>query len=227
MTTTRCQAAVAAAVLVAAFALGAAAQRSGALSGLRGSPAARMEYKYQDYRAVRRSVHEAFPAKGDYAMLGDSITFEMPWREAFPGAAIANLGISADTTTGVLNRLDTVTATGAKTVVLLIGINDLQWLEAPADVAERHAAIRRRLIAAGMQVVAVSLFTGHAHLRDQVAEVNARLKRSCGPPRCIFLDLDAALSEDGMLKPAYTYDRLHLNAEGYKVWVRSLSGLIK
>lgn len=30
-----------------------------------------------------------------------------------------------------------------------------------------------------------------------------------------------------MLKPAYTYDRLHLNAEGYKVLVRSLSGVIK
>jgi lysophospholipase L1-like esterase len=172
-------------------------------------------------------VHDAFPAKGEYAMLGDSITSEMPWREAFPHAAVVNLGISADTTKGVLTRLDTVMATGAKTVVLLIGINDIQWHEAPAEVAERHAEIRRRLTGAGMQVVAVSLFTGHSHLRDQVADLNARIRQSCNPPQCVFVDLDAALSEQGMLKPAYTYDRLHLNADGYRVLVRSLAAHIK
>jgi lysophospholipase L1-like esterase len=181
------------------------------------------------YVAARRGMHDAFPAKGDYAMLGDSITAEMPWREAFPEAAVVNLGIAGDTTTGVLDRLDTVMATGAKTIVLLIGINDLQLHRAaPADVAERHAEILRRLVATGIQVVAVSLFTGYSDLRDRVAAVNARLKRSCSsPPQCIFLDLNAALSDDGLLKPAYTYDGIHLNADGYKVWVRNLSGLIK
>jgi hypothetical protein len=214
------------AVFVAGLGVGAIAHRTGALQPLfQWDTAAR----HERYVAARRGVQQAFPARGRYAMLGDSITEEMTaWREAFPGAAIVNLGISGDTTAGVLQRLDTVIATGAGTVFLLIGINDLQILGgAPAEVAARHAEIRRRLTQAGMRVVVLSLFTGKTGLRAGVADVNARLEKSCAAPACRFVDLNAALSENGLLKPAYTYDGVHLTAEGYKAWVRRISGLIE
>lgn len=212
-------AALFAAVFAAGFGLGALAYRSGLHTLLRPQPVT--------YQEARRDMHRAFPANGRYVMLGDSITEYMDWRTAFPGAATVNLGIAGDTTAGVLQRLDTVTATGAETALLLIGINDLLMIgAAPAEVASRHAEILRRLAQAGMRVVAMSLFTGEPGMRDQVAQVNALVEKSCSPPNCTYVDLNTTMSEGGLLKPALTYDRTHLNAEGYRMLVARIKSFI-
>src|SRR3954466_6374866 len=67
--------------------------------------------------------------EGALVFLGDSIT--QGWGDqlggAFPGAKVANRGISGDTTRGVLIRLqEDVLALHPSGVVLLIGTNDLE-----------------------------------------------------------------------------------------------------
>ena len=76
--------------------------------------------------------------------LGDSITqgFGDDFHGAFPGAKLANRGISGDTTRGMLLRLtDDCLALDPSGVVMLMGTNDLEEGAEPETIAANVKAI--------------------------------------------------------------------------------------
>ncbi|MGB9898194.1 GDSL-type esterase/lipase family protein, partial [Thermanaerothrix sp.] len=70
---------------------------------------------------------------GDIVFLGDSITDGARWDELFPGLSVKNRGINADTTRGVLARLDSILQGQPAAIFLLIGTNDLPWFMFRSD----------------------------------------------------------------------------------------------
>lgn len=99
--------------------------------------------------------------------LGDSLTagFGLPAEAAFPvrleaalrrrghAVAIANAGVSGDTTAGGLARLEAVIADKPDGVILELGTNDALMGLPPARVRDRLAAMLTRLAEAGIPVL--------------------------------------------------------------------------
>jgi lysophospholipase L1-like esterase len=59
----------------------------------------------------------------------------------------------------------------------------------------------------------------------KIRQLNLRLARLASE-RVTFVDLTGALSGDGGLKDEFTYDGVHLNGEGYRLWKAAIASFM-
>jgi lysophospholipase L1-like esterase len=171
--------------------------------------------------------------------VGDSITAEGSWKEAFPHLQVSNQGVPGDRAIDVLARLQEVGATEARLYLLMVGINDLRRGIPPEEVAGHIGEIRQRLLESASpppRVVVLSTLqcrplpanrTGNGcseAVRAKVELLNRDLRRQT--PQDDFLDLNAQMSPGGLLDRAYTGDGIHLTAAGYRRWRTLLAPLL-
>ncbi|RFA09549.1 hypothetical protein B7R54_10210 [Subtercola boreus] len=157
--------------------------------------------------------------------LGDSLTAGADWQKYFGDYTVHNLGVPGDTTDGVKDRLDEVVALDPGTVVLLIGANDLAKRRSVEHVVQNIETIlvtlRNELPDAEILLQSV-MPRGHEYAAE-ICDINRHIWQFASSVRTHYLDLWPALAlDDGELNPAYTTDRLHLNAEGYEAWLSEL-----
>jgi lysophospholipase L1-like esterase len=164
--------------------------------------------------------------------LGDSIT--QGWGgglgAAFPGAKVANRGISGDTTRGVLVRLqEDVLALDPAAVVLLIGTNDLEEGAAPDVVAGNVKLILEALERHDPKtpIVLCQVFPSSASMKrpaGPIKTVNALyLAAVKNDPRVIYLETWPLFADaSGDAKVAEFPDLLHPNEIGYAKWAAAL-----
>jgi acyl-CoA thioesterase-1 len=121
------------------------------------------------------TVISAFPADAQIVCLGASNTVGegVSKQDSFPAqlevmlrakgytGQIANEGISGDTTSGMLRRLDRAVPPGTRVVILQPGGNDARQGSA-ADRAANVAEIQARLKARGITVIMLEHETAHA-----------------------------------------------------------------
>ncbi|WP_434317020.1 SGNH/GDSL hydrolase family protein [Leifsonia sp. P73] len=162
---------------------------------------------------------------GTLVLVGDSLTQGGDWESWMPGEEIVNLGVAGDTSDDVVARLDAVVEARPALVALLIGTNDLAWRRSVEHVVRNVETIlvtlRKELPEVRILVQSV-MPRGH-EFADQIRDINRHLWQFAPTVHAAWLDLWPALAlEDGELNPAYTDDRLHLNAEGYRVWLGEL-----
>lgn len=162
---------------------------------------------------------------GTLVLVGDSLTQGGDWESWMPGEEIVNLGVGGDTSDDVVARLDAVVEARPALVALLIGTNDLAWRRSVEHVVRNVETIlvtlRKELPEVRILVQSV-MPRGH-EFADQIRDINRHLWQFAPTVHAAWLDLWPALAlEDGELNPAYTDDRLHLNAEGYRVWLGEL-----
>jgi lysophospholipase L1-like esterase len=173
---------------------------------------------------MRTSFFRAYPEQADIVMVGDSLTEAAEWDAIFPKLDIANQGISSDTTVGLLRRLKPVARTGARTVALMIGLNDLQLGEPVEDTYRRYMRAVD-FLAAGRRLLAESVLPtrrGDA-LNARIAELNRRIKAACHDGgRCTYVDVGAAVAPDGVLPADRTIDGTHLTGAAYRLWAQAL-----
>ena len=157
--------------------------------------------------------------------LGDSLTQDGDWATWFPDLNAVNLGRSGDTTDGVLARLGEVVAAHPDEVLLLIGTNDLGTRQTVEHLVRNIQSImvdlRRDL--PGARMLLQSILPRGREFAEQIQTANIHLRQFSATVRAQYLDLWPALAEaDGELNPAYSEDRLHLNAAGYEAWLSEL-----
>jgi len=175
---------------------------------------------------TRQSIFEHLPpVSDDVVFLGDSQIEEYEWSETFSRAV--NRGIGGDTTAGVLNRLWQIVAAHPRAIFLSIGHNDQFNLGLTAqqslDNIHRIVAIIRRE-SPQTTVYLESLVPSRNPVKARSrAEISAGLKAIADGQKVRYIGFSDALSRDGLLDPAYTFDGEHLNSEGYRVWTRALS----
>jgi lysophospholipase L1-like esterase len=178
----------------------------------------------------RRLQFAALGAPQDrIVFLGDSISEFGLWEEWCPEASVLNRGIGGETSAQVLARLDTA-ITSPRAVFLLIGTNDLT-AAVPEDgivenVREILDGIERR--APGTPVFLQSVMPRTPDFAGEIHALNARYRDLAGSRSTVeFVDLWSLLVDsEETLRKEYTLDRLHLNGEGYRVWVDTLRPLI-
>ncbi|RYD68587.1 MAG: hypothetical protein EOP58_00035 [Sphingomonadales bacterium] len=166
-------------------------------------------------RAERVNQFALLPQQPHIAMLGDSITHAGEWSELL-GEVVANRGIGGDRSAQVLERISTVPAS-ARTVFLMVGINDLSGRIPVAEIADNTQQIVKALQPRQVVVQSV-LFTADRALSGPIAELNARNRAYCDTGACRYLELNDLFAHNDLLRDDMTVDGIHLAGRAYPLW---------
>jgi acyl-CoA thioesterase-1 len=131
---------------------------------------------------------------------------------------VLNSGVSGNTSSMGLARIEKAVPPGTQIAIVYFGRNDLRWGVEPAKFRANIEAIVKRLRARGIEVLLIGLRT--FSLAD-IAAANGAL---------YYPDFFAAVSRDGEKDPKYTlvFDPIqHLNAAGYEVVVSHLAPVVE
>jgi len=179
------------------------------------------------YWRERISFFHNFGHEADVVMVGDSLTDGAEWREMFPEQLVVNRGIDSDTTEGVLARLDDILMLKPKVVFLMIGINDFGDESRSVDaVFTTYKSIVSRLERSGTQVVVQSTLPCNeakgawkscSLINQSIRQLNTRLA-TVASRRVSYVDLVPVLAASGGLRDELTFDGVHLNGQGYRLW---------
>jgi lysophospholipase L1-like esterase len=189
----------------------------------------RIEHNHHQQRV---DFFKRYPVyQNDIVFLGDSITDGGCWEELFPGIPLKNRGINADTTTGVLNRMDDILVNQPKAIFILIGTNDLPFFQYrhDDDILNTYTEIltRCKTKSPSTRVFVQSLLPRHKRYAKRIRGLNSRLQELARQFDYTFIDLYSTFAgEHGELKKELTNDNLHLMAEGYARWVKILQPYI-
>jgi lysophospholipase L1-like esterase len=179
--------------------------------------------------------------KHTVVLLGDSLTSggEFKETENIPEVEVHNLGVSGDTTWGILARLHRIWDLSPEFVFLLAGINDLGHGERPEDIVVRHKRIWEAVRSPenGPTLVLHPLIpvnprrfpAGNWNLKNTVIyDLNFHLECAAANLGIPILDFRAPLMDrHGDLREEYTLDGLHLVKEAYVLWDRELCAFLK
>jgi lysophospholipase L1-like esterase len=186
----------------------------------------------QQHQEQRRDFFRGHPIQpGDIVFLGDSITDGARWDEMFPGLPVKNRGINADLSTGVLARLDVITAGKPAAIFILIGTNDLPWFEY-RSINEIILTYREILKGIKDRTPKTKVYIQSVLPRDRmyagrVLKLNSRLEILAADFSVPYIDLYSHfVNEHGTLKDDLTNDHLHLLSDGYQIWVKILEPYI-
>jgi lysophospholipase L1-like esterase len=174
--------------------------------------------------------------RGSLVVFGDSIT--QGWGERlakhFPGAKIANRGISGDTTRGMLYRFkEDVLDLDPTGVVMLMGTNDLADGASAADIVGNIKLMLLMLkTKPGVPVVLCTVFPSHpSKMRppEKVKELNEALLAAVkGDSVVTVVDTWSMFADsDGNAPEAMFPDLLHLNDAGYERWAAALRPVLE
>jgi lysophospholipase L1-like esterase len=173
-------------------------------------------------------------------LLGDSMIAYLPLSEYKFGQSLLNFGIPGDTTTGVLNRLSQVIDLKPLKVWIHIGSNDLVLSDlSKIEIAENILKIRDMLIEKieHVKVYIISItpvLRNHSisnmryiewRANDEIKEINQMLQNHLMKGEYINV-FDLLIDSYGNLNIDYTKDGIHLNGEGYKVFIDEIKTLI-
>jgi lysophospholipase L1-like esterase len=189
---------------------------------------------FQKIWTERRSEWATRVAQDQHALvfLGDSIT--QGWGDSmggsFPGAKVANRGISGDTTRGVLIRLrEDVLSLHPAGIVLLIGTNDLEDQAEPETIVGNLKLILGELKKSDpeMPIVLCDVFPSSASKKrpaDKIKRVNELYAEAVkGDRQVTMVDTWSLFADAKGDAPAKLFpDLLHPNAAGYVKWAAAL-----
>ncbi|QDT53247.1 GDSL-like Lipase/Acylhydrolase [Caulifigura coniformis] len=207
--------------------------------GVPGSgPIRRAEWFQKTWNGRRdQFLKSAKDEQGALVVFGDSIT--QGWgdrlKKFFPGAKIANRGISGDTTRGMLYRFkEDVLDLNPTGVVMLMGTNDLAESATAAQIVGNIKLMILQLKAKNpsIAIVLCTMFPSSPTKErpaEKIKEVNnALLAAVKGDSSVIVVDTWAMFANAEGNAPAELFpDLLHLNDAGYEKWASALRPVLE
>jgi len=196
--------------------------------------------KFHRHYYLKKSVYESLPNSDDEIIfLGNSITAGGLWSEMFNDIRIKNRGISGDVTEGILFRIGEVTESHPSKIFLMIGVNDLSKEITVDSVFVNYEKILDYILLQSphtkiyvQSILPVNdkfnYFKNHTNKGGSIVLLNDKIEKLAIIKGQVFIDLFKYFSnKEGKLKEEYTFDGLHLNGEGYKLWKSCLQKYIK
>ena len=184
-----------------------------------------------DYYFTKKSIFDQSDAKNvSKIFIGDSITDYGEFQEYFPNEVVLNRGIRNDVSKGVLNRIQEVVNRNPKEAYLMIGVNDIRYSKGSKNFEKHITAIVKsfegessKLIIQSILPVNNELF-GNEVSNKKVKQFNEVLQRIAEENGIEYIDLHSSfVDKNGQLDEKFTIDGIHLNGEGYKIWLDALS----
>lgn len=165
---------------------------------------------------------------------GDSLTARGNFEEFFDERDIINRGIGSDISEGLYNRIDQIILLKPKKVFIMIGINDISEDILLEDtlyyVSEICKAIKKSNSDTEIYIQSVlPTVSGDIKQKKKIIELNQEYSILCDmDEKMFFVDLYTLFLNDKneVNSELYSPDGVHLNGNGYKVWVDSISEFI-
>ena len=182
----------------------------------------------------RMSMFEsAKTTHADVVFLGDSITQNGIWNEFFPGISLVNRGIKGDTTSGILERLESVLKLHPRKIFLMVGVNDVHLRVPTEKIFDNYKSIvetiQNKLPDTKIYIQSV-LPVEESKLRISNADidaVNQAIKKLANDANIIYVDINSKLkTKDSELNPIYTVDGEHIKGPAYVIWVNQIKKYI-
>ena len=180
------------------------------------------------YYYHRKEQFEALPnTPGEIIFLGNSITDQAEWHEMTGNMNVKNRGIGGDDTDGVLERLDEVIEGKPAKVFILIGTNDLAYSKTIDHVISNYRKILERIAEGSpdtevfvQSVLPTDDALHYTRKNTDIQEINRQLREIAKEKGLVYIDLYSSfVTPENKLNPDYSIDGLHLNIEGYKLWL--------
>ena len=173
----------------------------------------------------------------DVIMLGNSITEHGEWTEWFGTADVKNRGIGSDITSGVLGRLNQITRGKPRKIFLKIGTNDITLGYSEEEILENYRKILKKIKSDAPQteiyVQSILPIGGRqSNLESRmrhIRSVNEKLRVLAAEQQVHFLDIFPSFlnSEKTELDSRFSADGIHLNGEGYALWVKLIEPYVR
>jgi lysophospholipase L1-like esterase len=186
--------------------------------------------------AIRKDPARAAARLG---FMGDSITQMWPqdlWEEKFSAFHPLRMGIGGDRTQTLLWRMDQGELQGLslKTLVLLIGTNNLGAGDSPDDVTQgiKLTIDQIRTQQPQIRVLLMAIFPREQSpqdpLRIKVKATNALLTAAAKSWGVTLIDIGPQLLEkDGTISRDMMGDFVHLTPKGYRIWADAVLAALK
>ena len=189
--------------------------------------------------AAEAEAMVAIEAPRQNILLGESLTLWFP-ANMLPGRKTwLNQAISGESSGGLRDRTYLLDETSPEAVFIMVGINDLIWGGAEADLVANVRTMVNDLRRAHPQArVVVQSILPHggeaatwegrdrliAIAPERIQAVNDQLKQVAAETGADYLNLYPLFADGGgYLRPDLTTDGLHLNHDGYMVWRTALA----
>lgn len=168
--------------------------------------------------------------RASVVMLGDSLTERAQWSEITGCPFVANRGIGADDSAGVLRRLDEVTKLKPLAVFLMIGVNDVASSVPVEKIAANVQQTVAQLNEADIKVYLTAVLPvtqGYRRkINPKINELNVLYARMQSD-KVKFIDFTREVAgEEGALADGLSIDGIHLSPEGYRIWRDAVTPLV-
>lgn len=198
-------------------------------------PAPRV-YTDHYYKRFLQFMDEPAITSKDIVMLGNSLTEGGgDWSARLGKKNVRNRGIIGDEVMGIYDRLHQILPGHPAKLFLLIGVNDISHnLTSDSIVSMIRMTVERiqkespetKLYLQSLLPFNESFgrYKNLAGKTDMVPEINARLEALAKEKGIAYIDLFPLFTEKGtnILRSELTGDGLHLNEDGYKIWVKAI-----
>ena len=196
-------------------------------------------YKYNEYYYQRASHFAELPVDSDdIIILGNSLSDNGRWNEAFDDANIKNRGIISDVVQGISDRLELVTKGQPKKIFLLIGVNDVSHHLTPDSIT---TAVEKLIVKIKQQSPKTEIYlqswlpinNDFKRYKNMIGKEmvifhgNVMLEQVARRQGVTWVNLFPAFADKEMKLPKHlTNDGLHLNEAGYYIWCKEIAKYI-
>lgn len=175
---------------------------------------------------VYKSIH------ANIVMLGNSITHGADWNELLGRNDVINRGITSDVLKGFLSRMQYVYRAKPKVCFIMGGINDIYNWRNLELMLEDYKKIVNGLKMKGIRPIIQSvLFVGRKWpgsdgRNKEVKKFNKLLVDYAKKSDIVFINLNKRMSSLNFLRSNLTYDGIHLNGKGFKIWAEEVEKVL-
>lgn len=185
-------------------------------------------YNLTDYMHATAEIQAMLPIdSADIVFVGNSLTSNFPLTEMFGTLRIKNRGVGSSRITDILERIHPIAGSKPSKLFLEGGVNDLldnrPVKEVFIDYTKLIDVITDISPSTKLYVQSTCPVVGIKHdVQPGIDSLNIRLRKYCDSTRIPFVDMDPLFKVNGKLNPELTWDGIHLNAEGYRRWYKSV-----
>lgn len=193
-------------------------------------PVVEWSYLNNPHYTAQLSSFELNNRDTDVIFAGDSITEYGPFDEYFHNTLILNRGIGGDVAEGLYARIAEILSHHPQKIFIMIGINDINRGITKEKSLEFYTkiinSIKHEVPNCEIYVESVLPVTKLVEL-DKIAQYNKSLKTLCESKNVRYIDLYSIFFKDGHVnEELLCEDGVHLNGNGYKIWVSVISNYV-
>jgi lysophospholipase L1-like esterase len=191
------------------------------------------------YFSQIRSFQKQLRQDGEIVLLGDSQTAgNWAWKEHLGKENVINRGISSDSINGFLYRMHETLRTKPSKLFVEVGINDIRNIEFDLYAERAYVTyitnnykklfdtLQQRLPDTEIYVTSIlptveRSISNCFQCNNKVDTINAHLQILCKQYNFKYLNIHDQYIRSGApheMDAQFTFDGLHLNREGYKIW---------